>query len=476
MGKERPMDTLKDIETAVLEGLKQRFTPTIYELWFKSLQLVSLDGESATFSTDSNFKQDLISKRHASSIRDALCEVVGFDVRIVIESREGKEGFHIPDIREKPEEIKKPTSPLPEEPEPKKIDPESAIEGPSIVDEYTFENFIEGESNRFALAACRAVAQYSSSPDKTEMDVSTYNPLFIYGPSGVGKTHLLFAVTNEIKKNNPSCKIVYKKSEEFTNELIASLQNGTQDKFRKHYRNADVLLIDDVQFLAGKESTQEEFFHTFSALYENGKQIILTSDRPPKDIKTLEDRLLTRFIWGLLADIQPPSFELRTAIISKKAENLKVSISSEVVEYLATKLQNNIRQIEGSIKRIAAISLLTGSPITIELCRRAISDILSGNEPVDVTVERIISLVSKRLNVPVADIRAKRRTANIVNARHICIYIIRQLSDVSFSTLGEIFDCDHTTIMAAFRKVEAAIATDPEFSAFVLGMMDEIKN
>ena len=159
MGKERPMDTLKDIETAVLEGLKQRFTPTIYELWFKSLQLVSLDGESATFSTDSNFKQDLISKRHASSIRDALCEVVGFDVRIVIESREGKEGFHIPDIREKPEEIKKPTSPLPEEPEPKKIDPESAIEGPSIVDEYTFENFIEGESNRFALAACRAVAQ-----------------------------------------------------------------------------------------------------------------------------------------------------------------------------------------------------------------------------------------------------------------------------------------------------------------------------
>ncbi len=470
------MDTLKDIELSVLDRLKQKFTPTIYELWFKSMQLVSLDGETAVFSTDSNFKQDLISKRHATSIKDALREVVGFDVQIVVVSRESSEGFHIPEIEEKPEEVKKPASILPEEPERKKIDPESAIEGPSIVDEYTFDNFIEGESNRFALAACRAVAQYSSSPDKTEMDVSTYNPLFIYGPSGVGKTHLLFAVTNEIKKNNPNCKIVYKKSEEFTNELIASLQSGTQDKFRQHYRNADVLLIDDVQFLAGKESTQEEFFHTFSALYENGKQIILTSDRPPKDIKTLEDRLLTRFVWGLLADILPPSFELRTAIINKKAENLKISISSEVVEYLATKLQNNIRQIEGSIKRIAAISLLTGSPITIELCRRAISDILSGNEPVDVTVERIITMVSKRLNIPVTDIRAKRRTANIVNARHICIYMIRQLSDVSFSTLGEIFDCDHTTIMAAFRKVEAAIATDPEFSTFVLGMMEEIHN
>ena len=471
------MDTLKDIESSVLEQLKQRFAPTIYELWFKSLQLVSLDGDVAVFSTDSNFKQDLISKRHAASIGDALREVVGFEVRIVVESREGREGFHIPEIEDKPEEKKTTGSLLPEEPEPKKINPEEAIESSSIVDEYTFENFIEGESNRFALAACRAVALYSSSPDKKdEMDVSTYNPLFIYGPSGVGKTHLLFAVTNEIKKKNPNCKIVYKKSEEFTNELIESLKSGTQDRFRQHYRNADVLLIDDVQFIAGKESTQEEFFHTFSALYENGKQIILTSDRPPKDIKTLEDRLLTRFIWGLLADIQPPSFELRTAIINKKAENLKISIPVDVVEYLATKLQNNIRQIEGSIKRIAAISLLTGSPITTDLCRRAILDIQSGNEPVDVTVDRIITLVSKRLNISVDDIRAKQRTANVVNARHICIYMIRQLTDVSFSTLGEIFGRDHSTIMAAFRKVEATMRTDPEFSALINGMMEEIKN
>ena len=309
-----------------------------------------------------------------------------------------------------------------------------------------------------ALAACRAVALYSSSPDKSdEMDVSTYNPLFIYGPSGVGKTHLLFAVTNEIKKRNPKCKIVYKKSEEFTNELIESLKN-------------------DVQFIACKESTQEEFFHTFSTLYENGKQIILTSDRPPKDIKTLEDRLLTRFIWGLLADIQPPSFELRTAIINKKAENLKISIPGEVVEYLATKLQNNIRQIEGSIKRIAAISLLTGSPVTTDLCRRAILDIQSGNEPVDVTVDRIISLVSKRLSIPVGDIRSKQRTANVVNARHVSIYMIRQLTDVTFNTIGEIFGRDHSTIMAAFRRVESMMTTDPEFAALVNGMMEEIRN
>jgi len=471
------MDTLKDIETSVLEQLKLMFAPTIYELWFKSLQLVSLDGDTAVFSTDSNFKQDLISKRHASSICDALQKVIGFEVRIVVESREDREGFHPPKIEDKPEEKKPTDSLLQDDFEQKRIDPEEAIESSSIIDEYTFENFIEGESNRFALAACRAVALYSSSPDKKdEMDVSTYNPLFIYGPSGVGKTHLLFAVTNEIKKKNPRCKIVYKKSEEFTNELIESLKNGTQDKFRQHYRNADVLLIDDVQFIAGKESTQEEFFHTFSTLYENGKQIILTSDRPPKDIKTLEDRLLTRFIWGLLADIQPPSFELRTAIINKKAENLNIAIPVDVVEYLATKLQNNIRQIEGSIKRIAAISLLTGSPVTTDLCRRAISDILSGNEPVDVTVDRIITIVSKRLNIPVEDIRAKRRTANVVNARHICIYMIRQLTDVSFNTLGEIFDRDHATIIAAFRKVDSAMASDSEFAAFVNEMMDEIRN
>ncbi|MBR4335286.1 MAG: chromosomal replication initiator protein DnaA [Clostridia bacterium] len=471
------MNTLKDIESSVLEQLKRQFAPTIYELWFKSLQLVSLDGNTAVFSTDSNFKQDLISARHAESIKAALREVIGFEVGIVIESREERDGFVIPKMEDKPEEEKPSRHILPDEPEPKKIDPEEAIESSSIVDEYTFENFIEGESNRFALAACRAVALYSSSPDKSdEMDVSTYNPLFIYGPSGVGKTHLLFAVTNEIKKRNPKCKIVYKKSEEFTNELIESLKNGTQDRFRQHYRNADVLLIDDVQFIAGKESTQEEFFHTFSTLYENGKQIILTSDRPPKDIKTLEDRLLTRFIWGLLADIQPPSFELRTAIINKKAENLKISIPGEVVEYLATKLQNNIRQIEGSIKRIAAISLLTGSPVTTDLCRRAILDIQSGNEPVDVTVDRIISLVSKRLSIPVGDIRSKQRTANVVNARHVSIYMIRQLTDVTFNTIGEIFGRDHSTIMAAFRRVESMMTTDPEFAALVNGMMEEIRN
>ena len=470
------MDTLKDIEALVLANLKKTFSPSIYDLWFSSLKLVSLDGNTAVFSIESNFKQELISKRHAGSLQKALSDAVGFDAEIVVESRESKEGFHPTKILEKDEEPKKNKSPLPDDPEPPKIDTERAIEGPSIVSEYTFENFIEGESNKFALAACRAVALYSSNPDESEMDVSTYNPLFIYGPSGVGKTHLLFAVTNEIKKRNPNCKIVYKKGEEFTNELIASLQKRTQEEFRRHYRNADVLLIDDVQFIAGKESTQEEFFHTFSALYENGKQIILTSDRPPKDIKTLEDRLLTRFIWGLLADIQPPSFELRTAIINKKAENLGITIPPDVVEYLATRLQNNIRQIEGSFKRIVAISLLTGSPITTDLCRRAISDILTGNEPVNVTVDRIISTVSKRLNIPVEDIRAKRRTANVVNARHICIYIIRQLTDVSFNTLGEIFGRDHATIMAAFRKIDSSMASNPEFAAMINDMMDEIKN
>jgi chromosomal replication initiator protein len=286
---------------------------------------------------------------------------------------------------------------------------------------------------------------------------------------------LLFAVTNEIKRNNPNIRLMYKKGEEFTNELISSIQNNTQPAFREKYRTVDVLLIDDIQFIAGKESTQEEFFHTFSALYEEEKQIILTSDRPPRDIKTLEDRLRTRFEWGLLADIQPPSFELRTAIINKKAEALNATISSEVVEYLATKLQNNIRQIEGSIKKIVAISLLTGAPITIELARRAISDVLSGNEPVNVTVDRILAAVSRKYGITIEDIKAKKRSEGIVKARHVSIYLIRQLSDVSFTSIGEFFGRDHTTIMSAFKKVESLVSSSPSMANDISELMAELK-
>ena len=465
------MDALNDVGKAVLSVLQNTFASTIYELWFKDLTLASLSESEAVFQINSSFKQKILQSRHVENLKKALAEVIGYDAEIKIVSTESEDSFSVPVFEEKKEVIETQLE------APEKINTAAAIESRTIVDEYTFDNFIVGDSNKFTHAACMAVAMSSINKVKNHNGYNPiYNPLFIYGPSGVGKTHLLFAVTNEIKRNNPNVRLMYKKGEEFTNELISSIKNSTQPAFREKYRTVDVLLIDDIQFIAGKESTQEEFFHTFTALYEEEKQIILTSDRPPKDIKTLEDRLRTRFEWGLLADIQPPSFELRTAIINKKAETRGATITPDVVEYLATKLQNNIRQIEGSIKKIIAISLLTRSPITIELSRRAISDVLSGNEPVNITIDRILSTVSKRYGISAEDMKAKKRSANIVHARHICIYLIRQLTDSPFSSIGEFFSRDHATIMAAFKKIEANMSTSQQFATEINEMIAELKN
>ncbi len=464
------MNALGDVQKAVLSVLESTFTPTIYELWFKDLILVSLDDTRAIFQTNSDFKLNILKNRHAPNLQRALADVIGFDVEIGIISSEKEEGFRIPQFQEEKQ-------PEPKQEEAPAIDTGKAIESHSIIEEYTFENFIVGDSNKFAHAACMGVAMSSINKGKNQTGyIPTYNPLFIYGPSGVGKTHLLFAMTNEIKRNNPNIRLIYKKGEEFTNELIACIQTKTQAAFREKFRTVDVLLIDDVQFIAGKEATQEEFFHTFSALYEKETQIILTSDRPPRDIKTLEDRLRTRFEWGLLADIQPPSYELRTAIIHKKAELLGVKIPPDVVEYLATKLQNNIRQIEGAIKKIAAISILTGSEVTIDLSRRAISDVLSGSEPVNITVDRILNTVSKKYGIPTEDIKAKKRSASIVNARHICIYLIRRLTDISFNSIGDFFSRDHATIISAYKKVESLMETNQKFAREIGELMAELKD
>lgn len=468
------MDALQDVGKAVLSVLKNAFAPTIYELWFQDLKLVSLNEDTAVFEINSDLKCQILQTRHSDNIRRALSEVIGYEAKLQFYSTEKEDGFKIPTFH-----LAKEPEPVSDEDEEKnkKIDPGAAIQSPSIVEEYTFDNFIVGDSNRFAHAACMAVAMESSSQGKgRDTNRIEGNPLFIYGPSGVGKTHLLFAVTNEIKRNNPHVKLIYKKGEDFTNELIQSIQKNTQLAFREKYRTVDVLLIDDVQFIAGKEQTQVEFFHTFSTLYENDKQIILTSDRPPKDIQELEDRIRTRFEWGLLADIQYPSFELRTAIINKKAEALGVSFTPDITEYLATKLQNNIRQIEGAIKKIVAISLLTRYPISIDLCRRAISDIHLGDEPVNITVDRILDAVSRKYGISTEDIKAKKRSANIVNARHICIYLIRQLTDISFDDIGDFFNRDHSTIISAFKKIDSSITSNQSFANEIAELMAELKN
>jgi chromosomal replication initiator protein len=344
--------------------------------------------------------------------------------------------------------------------------------------EYTFENFIVGSSNKFAHAACLAVADHpaqsgnTSSPDNP---LFTYNPLFIYGPSGLGKTHLLYAITNKLRQKNNKIKVIYIKGEDFTNQMIDSLARQAMKEFRDKYRSCDVLLIDDIQFIAGKTSTQEEFFHTFNALYEDSKQIILTSDRPPREIKTLEDRLKTRFEWGLIADIQPPDLELRTAIIKKKADQVNVSIPDDVLSFLAENLRSNIRQIEGAIKKLGAMSFLSGNRITMEVARSCISELLGGEEPVTVTVDKIFTAVYKKYNIKREDIVSTRRTKDIAAARHVAVYLVRQITDMSLPNIGKIFGRDHSTILSSIDTVEKRMAQDGVFRAEIEEMSKEIR-
>jgi chromosomal replication initiator protein len=278
-----------------------------------------------------------------------------------------------------------------------------------------------------------------------------------------------------MKKNNPDLKIIYKKSETFINELIEAIGNGFTAGFKEKYRSADVLLIDDIQFLAGKESTQEEFFHTFSALYESEKQIILTSDRPPMEIKPLTDRLRTRFEGGLIADVQPPSFELRTAIIRKKSDAMGLSIAPELVDYMADRLHNNIRQIEGVLKKLYAIISLTGADVTKESIDNVISIVDPGNVPTDIMIERIITAVSKKYGVPVEDIKSKKKTDNIANARHVAIYIIKKLLNLSYPSIGQIFGRDHSTVISSMNKVELNIRTKNNYEAEIQSIIKEVK-
>ena len=446
------MQALKDICALVLSSLRSKNSRPVYELWFKDMKLCSMTGTEAVFSINSDLKQQVLTTQYLEAVTEALQENIGFPLRVSFISTEKEEGMSLPTFTPPPPE-KEPTE------EEAVITP--SMDNPGIVEKYTFENFIEGDSNKFARSACMAVA---FNP------FSTYNPLFIYGQSGLGKTHLLYAITNEIKRNKPEVKIIYKKGEEYTNDLVKSLHDGNIDQFHKKYRSADVLLIDDIQFIAGKESTQEAFFHTFEALHENEKQIILTSDRPPKEIKLLEDRLRTRFEWGLVADIQPPSIELRTAIIQKKAESLPMPLNKEIVDFLAVNLKENIRQIEGVIKKIAAVSVLSATPITKSMCERIVKEFTTGTIPPAMLVDNILNCVSERFHIPVEEIKGRRRNNGISLARHVCIYIIHEMTDYSLNYIGDIFGRDHTTVLNSIKKVEEEKNNNKEME----GMLGEI--
>ncbi len=457
------MDELSSIFSELINYIRENnnIPPSSIKLWFGDLQFTELTDTVASFRASSPMKRDIVSKKYGELIRESLLAIIGFEVSVIIYCDneppvkvEPKEESHESRIAKNREEERTITE----------IMNRKSLSG-SVIENYTFENFVEGSSNKFAKAACEAVAR----------EPNTYNPLFIYGDSGLGKTHLLYAVINDMKKYHPELRIIYKKCESFLDELIVAIKKGSTAQFKDEYRNTDVLLIDDIQFLAGKEQTQEEFFHTFSALYENDKQIILTSDRPPKEIEPLSDRLRTRFEGGLIADVQPPSFELRIAIIKKKADSMGLVISNDIIEYLAERLHNNIRTIEGVLKKLYAITSFTSAEVTREKIDEVISIIDPGNIPIEALIERILLSVSKAYGITVEDLKSKKKTDSIANARHVAIYVIKKLTDLTLKEIGAIFGRNHSTILSSIEKVETNIRTVNGYDAQVKQIIKEVK-
>ena len=414
------METFIEAWNLICDYLKNQIPEVSYNLWIGKIEPVNLDFSSGSvvLKVPTPFHRDIIMKSYQNNLKEAFNNVLGSEFQIDILTE---------DQMELQEESKEET---------KKSDDY----------EFTFETFIVGPSNKFAHAAAMAVA--------TKPAV-LYNPLFIYGNSGLGKTHLLYAICNEIEKNNPNINIVYIKGDEFTNELIEAIRRGTTAEFRQKYRKSDVLLVDDIQFIAGKESTQEEFFHTFNSLHSAKKQIIISSDKPPKDMEILEERFRSRFEWGLIADITLPDYETRMAILHKKEEMEGYNISEEVIKYIATNIKSNIRELEGAFNKVMASSKLEKKEVTLELAEQALKDIISPNEQKVITPDYIISVVAEHYHVTVADLCGNKRSSKIVMPRQIAMYLCRDIIDTSLKTIGKnLGNRDHTTVMHGIEKIE----------------------
>ncbi|MBP3387059.1 MAG: chromosomal replication initiator protein DnaA [Clostridia bacterium] len=442
------MDFIKQIWETVLDTLSDRYSDIVMKLWFRKMNLTHLDENNAYISVDNEHKLKIIENKYKDELKTLLEECLGFPVGIsfYVEGAEELEDFfynepHAPNQKE--------------------------LESYNINYEYTFDNFVIGSSNKFTHAACLAVAK---TPARA------YNPLFIHGPSGLGKTHLLFAIKNEAKRLRPNLKVVYVKGEDFTNQLVDAIAEKKPIIFREKYRNCDMLLVDDVQFIAGKEATQEEFFHTFNALYEQSKQIILTSDRPPKDIKDLNDRIKTRFESGLITDITPPDYELRAAILKRKATIIGIDLPQEVVAFLAESIRSNVRQLEGAVKKLSAFNFINKVPITVELAKDILVDVMSGDEPTSVTVDKVLLAVSNKYNIDRDELFSKKRNSEIVKARNVSIYLIKTLTDMTLVAIGRMFNRDHSTIVNSLSNIEKEIKSSSDFAHEIEEINEDIRS
>jgi len=420
----------------VKELLKEEVTSISFDTWIKPLEIESINDNHIVFIANSEYQRDYLQNRYASLMFNTLKYITNkeWSFSVVIENANNQKKAD--DI------IKTPTD------NSNDIDIDLDAINKTLNPKYTFETFVVGNNNRFAHAAAFAVG---------DAPATAYNPLFIYGGVGLGKTHLMHAIGNKILRNNRKAKILYVTSEKFTNQMINAIKDNTNELFRNKYRTIDVLLIDDIQFIAGKERVQEEFFHTFNTLYENGKQIIISSDKPPRDIPLLEDRLKSRFEWGLLADISCPDYETRLAILRKKAQDEKIIIDDNILSNISNKIDSNIRELEGVFNKIVAIASLTNSEITIALAEKIINEFKTQSEKV-ISSEFIKETIAKYFNINKDDLSGNKRSNDVAFPRQIAMYICREVANMSFPKIGEDFgNRDHSTVMHAYRKIEKEV-------------------
>ena len=476
------MQNYTEIWNSILAEMRGHLSTSSMNLWFNDLKLVFLSDTTAVIAAKKDFKRDIIVKNHKHTLEHYIMEVLGYDGNAVVLSEEHgpvdltpyeeREAFIRTAIRGE--------DPAGEEKKPDGDDPDYyASPKEDVLDpagyrpnrRYTFDNFLVGSSNKFAHAAALAVANNVAEADSAD----EYNPLFIYGASGLGKTHLLYAITNRVLDLNPTAKIVYAKGDDFLNLLVKAISTRSGAAFRERFREVDLLLIDDIQFIAGKEGAQEEFFNTFNALYDDGKQIIVTSDRPPREIKRLEDRLLTRFEWGVQADIQKPNYELRCAIARKKAQMMDFDCPDDVIAMICESLTDNVRQLEGALRNLYMRSKLENVAVTVENAREWLSDMLIPEQNRNITPEQVIRTVSQRYGIPVSDIKSRKRSADIAAARHKCVYLINKLTGMSPSRIGDsVFSRDHTTMANSIRNIEFEIENDAAFEDEIHRLIEDI--
>lgn len=446
------MDTLRDLWDSILERVSTLVNNQSYQTWFKPTRLVSYEGGRIVIEGPNPFFVDWLAEHHLDKIEYAASETLGEDVTVEFVSPESPRRITAPERSVQRSVIV--------------TDPVTLPNKVHLNARYTFDEFVVGSSNRLAQAAALAVS---------EKPARAYNPLFIYGGVGLGKTHLIQAIGHFVLKEHPSLRISYVSAESFMNELIHAIRKGVTLEFKERYRNIDILMIDDIQFLAGKESTQEEFFFTFNALHDANKQIVVTSDRPPKEIPTLQERLTSRFAWGLITDIQPPDLETRIAILRKKVENEHIAIPDDVISLIAENVKSNIRELEGSLIRILACSSLACQEINVDMAQSALKDIIKGSPRKKIDIRTIQRTVAQHFDIPVDSLKAKTRVSRVVKARQVAIRLSRDLTDLSLVQIGKQFGGrDHSTILHACKKIERETESDPSLKRKLQAIRSEL--